>query len=146
MSVTVPRNLRYLDPSIYDRVVHLLETNAIEDRGVKQKYENLTKLMAIKPDSVKFVEIMSKLEMYLLKKSKYTFVISNLPSTAKLSNGKDARVTYANVKDTLNQFGTVFNLYINHGVAYLEMRNSQETHVILNKMQIGNNIIYTTAV
>ena len=102
--------------------------------------------MAIKPDSVKFVEIMSKLEMYLLKKSKYTFVISNLPSTAKLSNGKDARVTYANVKDTLNQFGTVFNLYINHGVAYLEMRNSQETHVILNKMQIGNNIIYTTAV
>ena len=76
MPVTVPKNLRYLDPSLYDRVVHLLETNTIDELEMKRCIDNWVWSMVIKPDISEFGDIMKKLETYLTEKSIYTFVLS----------------------------------------------------------------------
>jgi hypothetical protein len=135
--VSVPRKLRHLDPGSYDRVTYLLGHVKLTDSEMIQKIDNLTKLMAIRPDSVKFSEVMARIELFLLKKSNYNFMIRNIPTAD--CNG--TLVTYSNIRNTVDQFGTVFALYMNHGVAFFEMNNSVETHKLLNNMQIGKNII-----
>ena len=135
-SLRVPRKLRHLDPGTFDRVTYLLGHVKLTDSDT-MVVDNLTKLMTVRSDSVKFSEVMARIELFLLKKSNYNFMIRNIPD----ADCTGTIVTYSTIRNTVDQFGTVFALYMNHGVAFFEMNNSVETHKLLNNMQIGKNII-----
>ena len=150
-----PRKFRILEPGVYDRVNHLLETTILDDPIMLQKLDNLTKILNASSSSVaakeKFVDVMTKVELHLLKKSRYNFTVRNIPEMAILSDTRlETRVTYSNIRDTVEQFGgggQIFSMYMNHGVAFFEMSTHAavvETHKTLNRMQLGKNIITTS--
>ena len=155
-----PRKFRILEPGVYDRVSHLLETTILDDPIMLQKLDNLTKILNTRSNNAssssvaakeKFVDVMTKVELHLLKKSRYNFTVRNIPEMAILSDPRlETRVTYSNIRDTVEQFGgggQVFSMYMNHGVAFFEMSTHAavvETHKTLNRMQLGKNIITTS--
>ena len=138
---------RYIDTGLYDRVSHLLETNEITDKNIQKQLTHVFNLLNIRKDKEKFCEIMKKVELYLLKKSKYNFVMKNIPQYAQnYQTRQDVKVTYLAMRETLDQFGKVHSMYINHGVGFFNMKNNNETNEQLNNMQIGKNIIQTLVV
>jgi hypothetical protein len=155
-----PRKFRILEPGVYDRVNHLLETTILDDLIMLQKLDNLTKILNTRSNTSssssvaakeKFVDVMTKVELHLLKKSRYNFTVRNIPEMAILSDTRlETRVTYSNIRDTVEQFGgggQIFSMYMNHGVAFFEMSTHAavvETHKTLNRMQLGKNIITTS--
>ena len=143
----INRKFRYLNPGLYDRVQYLGSTHKLNDSLLLIKIQNLIKLLHVKPDKEKFCEVLGKVEIHLLKKSRYNLVLRNIPSKAIISNNKEeVPVTYSNLRDTLEQFGHVSNMYINYGVAYFDMCNARETHETLNNMKLGRNIITTCVI
>ena len=133
-----PRKLRSLNPGAYDRIIHLLEITTLDD---PVKVSNLMKLLIVKQVESSITD----LETYLLKKSKYNFVIKNVPQFAVLNvSGTETNVSYINMRETIGQFGKISSMHMSHGVAYFEMKNGVETHKLLNGMKIGKNIITTS--
>ena len=141
------RKFRYIDAGLFTRVSHLLEAYEISDKNLQKQVTHLFNLLNIRQDIEKFIEVMTKVEKHLLKKSEYNFVIRNIPQYAKNSyTHQDIKVTYIAMRETLDQFGKVKSMYMSHGVGFFNMNNNRETNEQLNHMQIGNNIIQTVVV
>lgn len=147
-TISINRKFRAIDAGLFDRVVHLLESVRASDKELIKQVNHTLNLQNIRPNPEKFKSALTKLETHLLKNSQYNFVIKNIPSHAvsKYQKNSSARVTYNAMRDTLNEFGCVHEIYINHGVGYFTMDNHVETHSLLNNMQLGKNIIQTSCV
>ena len=140
---------RYVDRGLFDRVQFLMRNNGL-DKKTEQNMKNTICLMDISASAsnkTKFTDNLKKIEKLLLKKSKYTLVVRNLPAYAIDQRSRlPVPVSYETIRDTMGQFGEVTSLFMKYGVGYIEMSNSVYTHEILNKMQIGENIISTEVV
>jgi len=146
-------SVRFVDPGLCDRIGTLLQkvTDPTLPQSLSTRLTTVTTLLKANSKSPttknKVREVLQQIEKHLLKKSTYNLVIRNVPTLAISSyNGKQVVVTYASIRDTMNQFGKVSSLCMKYGVAYLEMTNNVYTHNTINNMQIGNNIIRTEVI
>jgi hypothetical protein len=147
--ISINRKFRSIDAGLFDRVAHLLESSVqVTDKELLKQVNHTLNLQNIRPNPEKFKVVIGKLESHLLKNSQYNFVIKNLPSHAesKYQGRRQSKVTYSAMRDTLNEFGKVTNMFINHGVGYFTMDNHRQTHDLINNMQLGRNIIRTVCV
>lgn len=141
------RKFRYIDIGLYDRVEHLLEHVELTDKELIKQVTHMFNIMKVRPNTEKFINTMSKVETHLLKKSDYNFVMKNIPQTATNAVSRNnVKVTYTAMRETLDQFGKVSLIFLNHGVGFFKMKNNLESHNQLNNMQIGKNIIQTLVV
>ena len=144
-------SVRFVDPGLCDRIGTLLQKVTLP-QSLLTKLTTVTTLLKANSKSTttknKVREVLQQIEKHLLKKSTYNLVIRNIPTLANSSSegGKLVVVTYASIRDTMNQFGKVSSLYMKYGVAYLEMTNNVYTHNTINNMQIGKNIIRTEVI
>ena len=145
--ISINRKFRSIDAGLFDRVSHLLDTVEVTDKELVKQVNHMLNLHNIRPNPEKFIGMITRLETHLLKNSEYNFVIKNIPShsTGKYDN-RVSRVTYTAMRDTLNEFGCVRNIFLSHGTGYFTMTNHHQTHELLNNMQLGKNIIRTACV
>lgn len=85
-----------------------------------------------------------------LKLAKINFVIENVPNygTRKCDNLPD-RITAKSIHDTMWQFGSVRDAVVFKNHAYIwfdDMDDAFRTHSLINKMQMGDNIIETAVI
>lgn len=83
----------------------------------------------------------------LLKRSRFNLVIHNMPPWGT-ERHTDERVVirYIHLKDTLRQFAKLHDVQRFGPIVYCEFATDEganETHRLLNGMQIGDNIIST---
>ncbi len=134
--------LRYLNPVLTDRVNHLID-NTYGPIPTPPKLSN----------GITHAEYREKLENYeieLIKANGFNFMIKNVPLYAQSSaTKKDVKVTYAALRDTFNEFGTVRKISVFKGVVFLTFKTkkqAEETHNLINNMQMGKNIIKTKVI
>lgn len=134
--------LRYLNPVLTDRVNHLIDNTY----GPLPSPPKLT-------NGITHAEYREKLENYeieLIKTNGFNFMIKNVPLYAQSSaTKKDVKVTYAALRDTFNEFGTVRKISVFRGVVLLTFKikkQAEETHSLINNMQMGKNIIKTKVI
>ncbi len=134
--------LRYLNPVLTDRVNHLIDNTY----GPLPSPPKLT-------NGITHTEYREKLENYeieLIKTNGFNFMIKNVPLYAQSSaTKKDVKVTYAALRDTFNEFGTVRKISVFKGVVFLTFKTkkqAEETHNLINNMQMGKNIIKTKVI
>ena len=134
--------LNYLNPVLTDRVNHLIE-NTYGPLPVAPKLHN----------RITHAEYREKLEIYeieLAKANGFNFMVKNVPLYAQsFTTKKDVKVTYAALRDTFNEFGTVRKVSVFKGVVYITFRDKKEaedTHDLINNMQLGKNIIKTKVI
>ena len=136
-------SLRYLNPVLTDRVEHLKEMIC----GVLPTPPKLWKGMP----SDKYNSYLEKYEIDLAKANQFNFTIKNLPIFAmRKSDNQKVKVTYAAMKDTLNELGgKVERIEIFKGTAYIKFNSkmeAKEIHDLINNMQMGNNILKTKVI
>ena len=86
-------------------------------------------------------------EQELLKKSRFNLVIKNVPTHGiERDTNKNVVIRYCHMKDTLRQISKLMDIKMFGSTVYCEfvhLDGAYKAHNILNKMQIGNNIIST---
>ena len=141
--------LRNLNSKIVDRVLYLLKFASC-DRVFQDTMINYLRLMKIKRDVTKFNMLLEKIELHLLKKSHFNFVIHNIPEYGVISSTlKTEKIGYIHILDTLEQFGDVNTFDIIRGTVYIKFTDPSigiYAHKTINNMMIGNQIIRTLAV
>ena len=141
--------LRNLNSKIVDCVLYLLKFASC-DKVFQDTMINYLRLMKIKRDVTKFNMLLEKIELHLLKKSHFNFVIHNIPEYGIVSSTyKSERIGYVHIRDTLEQFGNVITFDIVRGTAYIKFSDSSigiYAHNTINNMMMGNQIIRTAAV
>jgi len=141
--------LRNLNSKIVDRVLYLFKF-ALCDKVFQDTMINYLRLMKIKRDVTKFNMLLEKIELHLLKKSHFNFVIHNIPEYAVISSTcKSEKIGYVHIRDTLEQFGDVDTFDIIRGTVYIKFTDPSigiYAHKTINNMLMGNQIIRTLAV
>lgn len=140
---SLPKNIRYLSPVMWDRVSKLLSTTKIDI----SKYQTSMNLIQIKKDSKKFEELLQTIEQNILKKGKFNFWIDNIPQHGILRDtNQETRIGYQNIRDTMKEFGKISDIIMVQGKAYVSFtkkRDSVRAHRLINNMQMGDNIVTT---
>lgn len=125
---------RHVDANYHDRVRHLL--------AICPKQPKMDKF-----DPSRIRKIFRDMESNLAKQSSYNLVLENLPKYAtEAETNKTVQITYTALRDTFDQFGKVDNIQIINGtgVVYFKFRKEEDADTVfklVNKMQIGNNIV-----
>lgn len=134
-------SLRFLAPLEHDRVNELFKKyNCVYPNNIKTQIQ-LLKILKI---SSKYIELLDKIELFILKNHEFNFMLRNLPEFAQLrEDNKTTSVGYTETMDTLIQFGNVNKLEIIKGTVYAKFDNPEYCHKTINNMQIGKNIIST---
>ena len=134
--------LRFLAPIEHDRIVELLQRYPCSLPKNIITHLQLLKILKI---TLRYLDVLDKIELIILKQHEFNFILRNLPEFAQLSaNGKHTKVGYEEITDTLEQFGDIAKIVIIKGTVYVEFINSAEyCHQTINNMQIGKNIIST---
>ena len=135
-------SLRYLNPSLTDRVNHLIEmTYGITPPQPKFE-KNVTHCV--------YKEHLETYENELMKINGFNLLVKNVPLFAvQSSDRKKVKVSYANMRDTFNDFGHLKKIELFKGNAYLGFKTKKEaseTHKLINNMQLGENIIKTKVI
>jgi hypothetical protein len=133
-------SLRYLAPYEHDTIQTLLERYPCE-------YPNMTtqfQLVKIFRDSKKYSELLERIELFILKQAGFNFMVRNVPEFAELrENRGTVRVGLDEMRDTLEQFGTIENIGMMRNVVYARFDDPEPCHRLINNMQMGQNIIST---
>jgi len=141
--------LRNLNSKIVDRVLYLLKFASC-DKVFQDTMINYLRLIKITRDVPKFNMLLEKVELHLLKKSHFNFVIHNIPEYGIVSStNKSERIGYIHMRDTLEQFGDVNTFEIVRGTVYVKFNDPYlglYAHNTINNMMMGNQIIRTAAV
>lgn len=136
--------LRYLNPEAWDRVNRLFSFSTIEGQFAKMT-ENHLKMISVTKSKDKFTDVMQKLEKHLLKRSMFNLKVTNIPGKGLLrENDEETKIGYQHMRDTFGQFGNIKNILLVQGTAYVQYLHkcdSKKTHGLINKMQMGKNII-----
>ncbi len=139
--------LRFLAPIEHDRISELLKRYPCIFPTIIKTQLQLLKILKI---SSRYIEVLDKMELIILKNFEFNFILKNLPDVAQLSvNGKTIKVGYEETIDTLEQFGNIDKLEIIRGTVYVKFIGSafaEYCHQTINNMQIGKNIISTKIV
>jgi hypothetical protein len=133
-------SLRNLAPREHDRVDELLKKYPCE-------YPNAaTHLQVVKifKDRTKYLELLEKLELFIIRSAGYNFIIKNIPEFAQLRETEETtRVGREEIWETLDQFGNLLSLEFMRGIAYAKFDDPEPCHSLINNMQMGHNIIHT---
>jgi hypothetical protein len=133
-------SLRYLSPLDHDTVKKLLERHPCD-------YPNLNtqiQLVKIFKDSKKYTELLEKMETYILKRAGFNLIVKNVPQFAELrENWRIVRVGLEEMRETLEQFGTVETIGMVGNVVYAKFDDPEPCHRLINSMQMGHNILST---
>jgi hypothetical protein len=147
-ALQILNKMRHIDKRTYDRVASLAFLPTVVD--VSESILQKSHVASLKKDSEKIKNILMSIENHLVQNAGFNFILHNLPSYAvERDTNTIVPVGYANIKDTLSQFGTVDRLHITQGCAYVkfsQVSSSKNAHTFINNMMIGTNIIYTTVV
>jgi hypothetical protein len=104
-------------------------------------------VLKIIKDSKKYIEVLEKIERNAAKQIGFNFLLKNIPKYGPLCvTGKDTQIGYEEMRDTLNQFGTVYNIEIIRGTVYATMDNPMYCHSLVNNMQMGTNILTSNVI
>ena len=146
---SIIREMRFLNSKISDRVLYLLKLTTC-DKIFSDTMVNYLRLVKIKNDVTKFNYLLEKIELYLLKKSLFNFVVHNIPEYGVLSETNTTeKIGYTHIRDTFQQFGNIDTFDIVRGTVYMKFRNNNDSiyaHNTVNNMLMGNQIIRTLTV
>jgi hypothetical protein len=124
--------VRHLNPKLSTQVLFLAS-----EAGTK---------IVLTPHALKdFDSVLKEHEKKLIKKCGYNSVLRNLPQMAEDKSGQKVVVTYANVIETLRQFGKVDSFKVVSGTVYIKFKDfkvATNFKNIVNNMMIGNNIVH----
>ena len=133
-------SLRYLAPKEHDKICELFSKYPCVYPGL-ETHINILKILKMAP---RYLTLLEKLETFIIKKAGFNFVLRNIPDYGELcETGQRSKVGYAEVRDTLNQFGKVIQLEIIRGTVYAKFEDPTRCHKLINNMQMGTNIITT---
>jgi TPP-dependent 2-oxoacid decarboxylase len=142
-------NLRYLNPRIWDRVNRLFSYSTIDSSFAKMT-ETQMKMINITKSKEKFTNILQNLEKHLLKRSMFNLKVENIPEKGILRDtNQETKIGYQNMRDTFGQFGNIKNILLVQGTAYIQYNrkdDSKNTHELINRMQMGKNIIVSQVI
>ena len=131
-------SLRHLAPKEHDRVCELLKKYPCE-------YPQLTthlQVLKILKIASKYLELLEKMELFILRKAGFNFIVRNIPDYGELcETGQRSKIGYQEMKDTLCQFGELERIDIIKGTVYAKFDNPEPCHKLINNMQMGANII-----
>jgi len=133
-------SLRFLAPLEHDRVNDLFKKHPCEYPQLK------TNLQVIKifKDVPKYTSLLEKIEAFIIRQTGFNLIIKNIPEQAEFRETNIVtKVGYQEMRDTLEQFGTVKYFDLIRGVAYVKYDNPEPCHKLINNMQMGQNIITT---
>jgi hypothetical protein len=130
--------LRYLAPRDHDRVNELVKKYGYKLPNITTQIQ----VLKIIKDSKKYLEMLEKIERQAAKHAGFNFFLKNIPDQGPLrSNGMNTKIGYAEMNDTLNQFGAVHCIDIIRGTVYATIDNPMHCHNLVNHMQMGTNIL-----
>ena len=140
---------RYLNSKMSNRVLYLLKqascTKVFSDTMI-----NYLRLAKITNDTVKYRQLLEKIELHLLKNSSLNFVIYNIPEYATVSSTQSyEKVGYSHIRDTLEQFGKLNTFDFISGTVYsrfVDPSVPEIVHNAINNMIINNQVIRTLVV
>ena len=136
-------SLRFLAPREHDRVQELFKKFPCE----YPKLSTCIQVIKIFKVPAKYIELLEKVEMFIVRNAKFNCVIRNIPDVGQLRDtGATTKIGYQEMKDTLNQFGNLENIEIVKGTVYAKFDNPEPCHKLINNMQMGQNIITTKLV
>jgi hypothetical protein len=131
-------SLRSLAPREHDRIVELVKRTGCTAPNITTQCQ----VLKIIRDPKKYLELLEKIERAVAKQAGFNFVLRNIPESGPLRDtGVDTRIGYAEMRDTLEQFGTVHKLNIIKGAAYVTFDDPRPCHAKVNRMQMGPNIL-----
>ena len=134
------QSLRYLAPCEHDRVHELLSKYPCE----YPKLSTHIQIVKIFRDSKKYLELLERLELFIIKSAGFNFIIRNVPDFAQLRDtGKTVKVGIDEMRETLEQFGNVENIGIVRGLVCAKFDDPEPCHRLINNMQMGQNILST---
>ena len=140
---------RHLAPDYCKRAI-FLDRYATVSPASKELF--LTRARAAKTlkSEVKMKDAFSKLIKDQLSLAKISLVIENVPNygVRKYDDLPD-RITARSIHDTMEEFGSVKNAVVFSNQAYVwfdKIDDARRTHSLINKMQMGDNIITTCVV
>ena len=135
--------MRHLCPRDHDRVNELLMRHQCDI----SKFSNQLQVVKLLKDSKKYVEVLDKIEKLVLRVHGYNFMLKNIPTHGQLSEtGENVRIGYQNIRETMEKFGTVYDLCLVKNTAYVKFDNPYPCHSLINTMMMGSNIIHTETV
>lgn len=133
-------SLRNLAPHEHDRINELLKKYPCE----YPKAATHIQVVKIFKDRVKYLELLEKLELFIIRSAGFNFIIKNIPEFAQLrETGETTRVGREELWETLDQFGNLMSLEFIRGIAYAKFDDPETCHSLINNMQMGHNIIHT---
>ena len=132
--------IRYLSPLEHDAVQKLLERYPCEYQNMATQFQ----LVKIFRDPKKYTELLEKIELFILKNAGFNFMVKNIPEFAELRERRETvRVGLEEMRDTLEQFGTVEKIEFVYNTACVRMNDPEPCHRLINCMQMGQNILST---
>ena len=130
--------LRYLAPRDHDRVVELVRKYDFTVPNITTQVQ----VLKIIKSSKKYLELLEKIERQAAKHAGFNFFLKNIPDFGQLQEtGFDTKIGYSEIRETLNQFGTVHKLDIIKSTAYVTFDDPKPCHQLVNHMQMGSNIL-----
>lgn len=131
-------SLRNLAPREHDRVLELIKKTGYYNPNLQTHMQ----VLKIIKNSKKYIELLEKIERQAAKYAGFNFMLKNIPDVGPLrTTGYDTKIGYAEMRDTLNQFGEVQQLEIIKGTVYVFFTDPMPCHKLVNNMQMGNNIV-----
>jgi hypothetical protein len=136
-------SLRSLAPKEHDRVCELFKRHPCEYPQLKTHLQ----VVKIFKDVPKYLSLLEKVETFIIRQFGFNLIIKNIPDHAELRDtSKQTKVGHQEMRETLEQFGTVECLDLIRGVAYVKYDDPELCHNLINNMQMGPNIITTRLV
>ena len=145
------KSVRYLNPRGCDRITDLTDRVGGDIEVPSKLIAMIAALATIKPDVAKekLDRLLDKLEKQATK-DRFNLILKGLPDAAPLRDtGVIETIGYPHMRDTLNQFGKFTNMQIVRGTVYVkfvEPSSCVMCHSLVNKMQIGTNIVTTECI
>jgi hypothetical protein len=133
-------SLRFLAPREHDRVNDLFKRHPC----VYPQLKTHLQVIKIFKDVPKYLNLLEKIEFFIIRQSGFNLIIKNIPEQAELRETNIVtKVGHQEMRETLEQFGKVEHLDLIRGVAYVKYDNPEPCHKLINNMQMGQNIITT---
>ena len=137
------KTVRKLSPRDHDRVHELLTKYPCDI----SKFSNQLQVVKLLKNQEKYIELLDKIEKIILKNAGYNFILRNIPDYAEISEtGETVRIGYQHIRDTMEQFGSVYGIDIIKSVVYVKFEDPLLCHSLVNNMLMGPNIITSTIV
>lgn len=149
-TLSVMKSMRHVDPKRYDRVAALVLKHGNTDAHNIMYVDQFARACVISNNTKKYMQLLQKLEHKVIDGASYNFIIENIPAYAvEQASQQQVVVGYANLKETLEQFGGLDKFELVYGTVYAKFSDKETCHTVhsrINNMMIGDNVICTRIV